>query len=188
MCESFHPKPDPLPLTIVILPLTKHHWILEPIPKPQTLPSLRPLCLLRRIRHSARPTAQQPGNVPLALSRQSGRVDARRRRQSRQHQNQREDDGEEDDDLALDGTLGPVLGPLAAALGNVALDRVAAELEPDHAGERDAVAEELQARDGRAPDGDRGEDEDDVFEHAAERQDEGGGFANLELEGRIGFH
>ena len=139
----------------------------------------RAFSFLRRIRHRAGTATQQPRDIPLALSRESGGVDAGRRCQPGQHQSQGEDDEEEDDDLALDGTLGAVLGPLAAAFGNIALDRVAAELEPDHAGERDAVAEELQAGDGCAPDCNRGEDEDDVFEDAAEGEDEGGGFANL---------
>lgn len=64
-----------------------------------------------------------------------------------------EDESREHDDakLAQDGLALAEVGPLAAGLAHVALDLLVAELVVDHASKGDAVAEELQTSNLRAP-------------------------------------
>ena len=75
--------------------------------------------------------------------------------------------------------LGTILCPTTTAIGKEGFDSIDTELVVDHAAEGDAVAEELQGCDRSAPNGHRGEDEEDIFEDTAEGHDKGGGFANL---------
>ena len=75
--------------------------------------------------------------------------------------------------------LGAVLGPGAAGLRQVLPEGGGAEFVVDEAAEGDGVAEELEGGDAGAPDPHGGGDEEDVFEDAAEGEDEGGGASDL---------
>ena len=86
---------------------------------------------------------------------------------------------QDDGDAAQDGAAVAKVGPLPPGLAHVALDGLVAELVVDHAAEGNAVAEELQGGDLSAPDHHRGDDQEDILEHAAEGEDEGGSLANL---------
>lgn len=84
-----------------------------------------------------------------------------------------------DDELAHGGASLAHLSPVAAGLASVALERLSTELVVDHTTEGDAVTKELQTADLGAPDEHGGDNEEDILEHTAEREDQGGSLANL---------
>jgi hypothetical protein len=84
-----------------------------------------------------------------------------------------------DDNFPQRRSLNPEFLPRAACLGEVLFELRSAELVVEEAGEGNAVSEELKWRDGSAPDGHAGEDEEYVFEDPTQCQDQGGGFADL---------
>lgn len=107
-----------------------------------------------------------------------GRHDTARARAA-QEQDDDEEDGSNDGDAAGGRAVGAELGPLAAGGAGVLLEVVTAELVVDEPGQGNAVTEGLQAADRVAEDEHRGDDEQDVLEHARESHDERGSLANL---------
>ena len=101
-------------------------------------------------------------------------------RKATHHTQQRKQHKRKHSQLPCDRLLSSKLLPIATSIFDVALERLGTELVVHEPAERDAVAEELRGCDGSAPDEDGGCDEEDAFEDAAEGEDEGGGFADLD--------
>lgn len=94
-----------------------------------------------------------------------------------------EDEGEkdeaDDDELASSRVADAVVGPGALAVAHVLLDLVGAKLVVDETAEGDAVAEELEGRDGVAENHHGGDNEEDILQDTAEGHDETGSLADL---------
>lgn len=74
-----------------------------------------------------------------------------------------------------------IFGPGATGATSVVLERISPELVVDESSKSDRVAEELQRSNGIVENDHRGDNEENVLENTAKRQDERGGSADLRL-------
>lgn len=85
-----------------------------------------------------------------------------------------------DDEPTTDRLLDTVLGPGHGGIANGFAQAAETELVDDETAERDGVAKELQRGDGGVEPDSRHGDDDNIFEHTAQGDDERRGFAHLQ--------
>lgn len=92
----------------------------------------------------------------------------------------RDNDQSDHYDLAKNWSCSTEFCPSAARICEIALYGIESELEVEQAANSDGVAEDLETRDHSSPDDDGGNDEKNVLEYTAKREDEPGGLADLD--------
>jgi hypothetical protein len=120
--------------------------------------------------------ADELANAVVDLVRGIGSVARSKRPEDHEHS---DDNGGEDHQLAENGSGVAKLLPLHAALTEVLLQLLRAELVVDETAERDGVAESLKRSDGVLEQEHGRKDEEDVLQYTGESEDERGGLANL---------
>lgn len=107
-----------------------------------------------------------------------GGVAGSERAKDEEHAN---DDGGKDHQLAENRAGVAKFLPLHAALAEVLLQLLSAELVVDETAKRDGVTESLERRDGVLEEEHGRKDKEDILEYTGEGKDERGGLADLEI-------
>ena len=102
-----------------------------------------------------------------------------RRGKTAEQNEEHEGTADEYGDFAQDRLAGTKLGPLSVGLANVTLELFETELVVDHATKSNSVAKELQRSDLGTPDHHGSNNKQNVFEHTAQGEDNGGRLADL---------